>query len=125
MTLIEKLTDEEVDEMIPETDVDDTQCSEQLADVSAQIADSGSCHSTPQGRIPERAVAQIVNMSRHTQWWRLSSQILSPHAASGANAQDAAKSVSRQDPVKQPEIIRKTVQRKNPNIHEIDDQSGE
>ena len=40
MKLIEKLTDEEVDEMIPETDVDDTQCSKQLADVSVpQIAD--------------------------------------------------------------------------------------
>ena len=40
MKLIEKLTDEEVDEMIPQTDVDDTQCSEQLADVSVpQIAD--------------------------------------------------------------------------------------
>ena len=32
MKLIEKLTDEEVDEMIPETDVDDTQCSEQIVD---------------------------------------------------------------------------------------------
>ena len=40
MKLIEKLTDDEVDEIIPETDVDDTQCSEQLADVLvAQIAD--------------------------------------------------------------------------------------
>ena len=34
MKLIEKLTDEEVNEMILETNVDDTQCSEQLADVS-------------------------------------------------------------------------------------------
>ena len=40
MKLIEKLTDEEVDEMIPETDVDDTQCSEQIVDVPVpQIAD--------------------------------------------------------------------------------------
>ena len=40
MKLIEKLTDEEVDEMILETDVDDTQCSEQLAHVPIpQIAD--------------------------------------------------------------------------------------
>ena len=40
MELIEKITDGEVDEMIPETDVDDTQCSEQRADVSVpQIAD--------------------------------------------------------------------------------------
>ena len=46
MELHEKLTDEEVDEMILETDVDDTQCSEQIVDVP---------------------VPQIVNMSRHTQ----------------------------------------------------------
>ena len=40
MKLIEKLTDEEVEEMIPEIDVDDTQCSEQIVDVSVpQIAD--------------------------------------------------------------------------------------
>ena len=41
MKLIEKLTDEEVDEMIPETDVDDTQqCSEQIVDVPVpQIAE--------------------------------------------------------------------------------------
>ena len=35
-----KLTDEEVDELIPETDVDDTQCSEQIVDAPVpQIAD--------------------------------------------------------------------------------------
>ena len=33
MKLIEKLTDEEVDDMILETDVDDTQSSEQIVDV--------------------------------------------------------------------------------------------
>ena len=33
MKLIERLTDEEVDEMILETDVDDTQCSEQIVEV--------------------------------------------------------------------------------------------
>ena len=39
MKLIEKLTDEEVDEWILETDVDDTQCSEQIVDVPVpQIA---------------------------------------------------------------------------------------
>ena len=39
MKLLGKLTDEEVDEMILETDVDDTQCSEQIVDVPApQIA---------------------------------------------------------------------------------------
>ena len=40
MKLIEKLTDEEVDEMIPETDVDDTHCLEQIVDVPVhQIAE--------------------------------------------------------------------------------------
>ena len=40
MKLIEKLTGEEVDEMILETDVDDTQCSEQIVAVPVpQIAD--------------------------------------------------------------------------------------
>ena len=33
MNLLEKLTDEEVDEMILETDVDETHCPQQLADV--------------------------------------------------------------------------------------------
>ena len=41
MKVIEKLTDEEVDELIPETDVDDTQCSEQIVNVPVpQIADT-------------------------------------------------------------------------------------
>ena len=40
MKLLEKLKDEEVDEMILETDVDDTQCSEQIVDVPVpQIAE--------------------------------------------------------------------------------------
>ena len=40
MKLIEKLTDEEVDELILEIDVDDTQCSEQIVDVPVpQIAE--------------------------------------------------------------------------------------
>ena len=40
MKLTEKLTDEEVDEMILETDVHDTQCSEQIVDVPVpRIAD--------------------------------------------------------------------------------------
>ena len=41
MKLIEKLTDEEVDEMILETDVDETQFSEQIVDVPVpQIAET-------------------------------------------------------------------------------------
>ena len=40
MKLLEKLIDEEVDEMILETDVDDKQCSEQIVDVPVpQIAE--------------------------------------------------------------------------------------
>ena len=40
MKLLEKLTDEEVDEMILVTEVDDSQCSEQIVDVPVpQIAD--------------------------------------------------------------------------------------
>ena len=40
MKLLEKLTDEEVDEMILETDIDDTQCSEQIVDVPVpQVAE--------------------------------------------------------------------------------------
>ena len=40
MKLLEKLTDEEVDVMMLETDVDDTQCSEQIVDVPVpQIAE--------------------------------------------------------------------------------------
>ena len=45
MKPIEKLTDEEFDEMILETDADETQCSEQIVDLPVpQIAerDSGS-----------------------------------------------------------------------------------
>ena len=57
MKLLEKLTDEEVDEMILETDVDDTQCSEQIVDVPvAQIAERivEVVTNIPRGRIPER-----------------------------------------------------------------------
>ena len=50
--------DEEVDEMIPETDVDDTQCSEQIVGhTTVEVV-----HNTPLQRIPERIVAQIVDM---------------------------------------------------------------
>ena len=67
MKVTEKLTDEEVDEMILETDADETHCPQQLFDVPVhQTADSGSCHSIPQERIMERIVVQIVNMSEHT-----------------------------------------------------------
>ena len=100
MKLTEKLTDEEVDEMILETDVDDTQCSEQIVDVPSsqdRRKNGGNYHSTPREQIPERVVARIVNMSElHTQSggedrdrFSVSQQV--------ANAQDA-KVVSRHDP---------------------------
>ena len=47
MKLIDKLTDEDVDEMISETDADDTQCSEQIVDV-------------PVPRITDRIVAVVT-----------------------------------------------------------------
>ena len=57
----------------------------------------GSCDNIPRERIPERVIAQTVNMSGHTyKWWRRSSNILNlPFQV--ANAQDA-KIVSRHDP---------------------------
>ena len=68
MKLLEKLTDEEVDEMILKTEIDDTQCSEQIVDVPVpdRRQNRGNCHSIPQERIPERVVVQSVNMSGHT-----------------------------------------------------------
>ena len=92
MKLIEKLIVEEVGEMILETGVDDTRCSEQIVAV-------------PVPRIAERIVAVVTRTSRcsdrqrvrtHTRWWSKSSKILNlPQQV--ANAQDA-KMVSRHDP---------------------------
>ena len=112
MKLIEKVTDEEVDGMIPETDVDDTQCSEQLVDVSVpQIADRivevvTALHGSESHNEPSHRLSTCRD--RHTVWWRTSVKILSP-PQQVANAQDAKK---------QSEIIKKTVQQKNPIIHE-------
>ena len=67
MKVTEKLTDEEVDEMILETDAHEIYCPQQLFDVPVpQPADSGSCHTIRQERILERIVVEIVNMSEHT-----------------------------------------------------------
>ena len=58
-----------VDEMMLETDDDETHCLQQLADLfrsSDRRQNRGSCHSIPRERIPERIIAQIVNMSEHT-----------------------------------------------------------
>ena len=50
----------------------------------------GSCHTIPLERIPERIVAQIVNVSEHThtKWWRRSSKIHNL-TQQVANTQDA------------------------------------
>ena len=100
MKLIEKITDEEVDEMILETDVDETHCPQQLFDVPVpQIAE----------RIVEVVTAfhgsesQNESLHRsstcqdaHTKWWRRSSKILNL-TQQVANALDA-KIISRHDP---------------------------
>ena len=62
MKLIEKLADKEMDEMILETDVDETHCPQRFADVPVP-----QNRGIPRERIPERVVIQIVNMSVHTQ----------------------------------------------------------
>ena len=86
MKLIEKLTDEEVDEMILETDADETHCLQQLFDVPApQIAE----------RIVEVVTAfhgsesQNESLHRASKILKLTQQV--------ANAQDA-KIASRHDP---------------------------
>ena len=91
----EKLTDEavKVDEMILETDVDETHCPQQLVDVPVpQIAQRivevvTAFHGSES---QERVVAQIVNMvlTTHTKWWRRSSKIFNL-TQQVANAQDA------------------------------------
>ena len=75
MKLIEKLTDEEVDEMILET-----------VEVVTALHGSES----------QNEPSHRSSTCRHTQWWRRSSKTLSP-PQQVANAQDA-KIVSRQDP---------------------------
>ena len=99
MKLLEKLIDEEVDEMILETDVDDTQCSEQIVDVPvSQIAE----------RIVEVVTAfhgsdsqnESLNRSstcQDTQSGGEDRQKFSNLPQQVANAQDA-KIVSRHDP---------------------------
>ena len=73
MKLIEKLTDEEVDEMILETDVDDTQCSEQIVDVpvlqiAERIVEVVSWHSTGANpRTSHCTDRQHVRTHTHTQ----------------------------------------------------------
>ena len=67
MKLLEKLTDEDVDEMFLKTDQVDTQCSERSWTYQFLRSQRGSCPSIPRERIPERVVEQIVNMSGHTQ----------------------------------------------------------
>ena len=74
MKLIDKLTDEEVDEMILETDVDDTQCSEQIVDVPVpQIADRNvevviALHGSESQNEPSHRSSTCRDT--HTKWWR-------------------------------------------------------
>ena len=94
MKLVEKVTDAEVDEMIPETDVDDTQCSEHRADVSVpQIADR---------------IVEVVTALRWSE-----SQNEPSHRSS--TCRETNKRFSAR---KQSEIIKKTVQRKSPIIRQ-------
>ena len=139
MKLTEKLTDEDVDEMILETDVDDTVLWADRGRTSSsdRRQNRGSCHSIPQERIPERVVVQIVNMSEHTHvdggnrqrfstsrsklrtrsMRRLSQARIQQRTSEQAvnkHVQQVVNSVE----VTQSEIIMTTVQRKNPIIHE-------
>ena len=143
MKLAEKLTDEEVDEMIPETDVDDTQCSEQIVDVPVpQIADrivevgtafhksesqneslcrSSTCHDThthtPSGGEDRQKLSisrsqlrthRMGRLSQDTIQQRTGEQLVNKHVQQVVNSVD----------VRLSEIVKKTVQRKNPIIHE-------
>ena len=101
MKLFEELTDKEVDEMILETDVDDTQCSEQIVDVylvpqiAERIVEVVTAFHTSESQ-NESLHRSSTCQDTHTKWWRRSSKILNlPQQV--ANAQDA-KIVSRHDP---------------------------
>ena len=100
MKLIEKLTDEEVDEMILETDVDETHCSQQLFDVPVpQIVERivevvTAFHGSESQN--ESLYRSSTCQDTYTKWWRRSPKILNL-SQQVANAQDA-KIVSRHDP---------------------------
>ena len=74
-----ELTDEEVDGMILEIDVDDTQCSEQIVDVLVpQIAERIVGNVTAfHERIPRTSHrTDRQHVDTHTKWWGTSSKIL-------------------------------------------------
>ena len=128
MQLLERLTNEEVDEMILETDVDETHCPQRLVDVPVpQIAERiVTFHGSESGNVSLHRSSTCHDT--HAMWWRRSSKILNlPQQV--ANSQDA-KIVSRHDPavnsleLKQSKIIKNTVLSKNP-IDPAQDQSGE
>ena len=112
MKLLEKFTDEEVDEMILETDVDDTQCSEQIA---VPVPDTH--------KVVEKIVKdfQISRSKLRTHRMRRLSQ--------GTTQQGTSEQVVNSVEVKQSEIIKNTVQRKNPivqqKINQVSKQKGE
>ena len=130
MKLIKKRTDEEVDEMILETDVDDTQCSEQLFDVPVpHIAErivevvtafhrsesqneslhrSSTCQDTHKsgGEDPQRF--SISRSKLRTHRMRKLSQSTTQQREQVVNSVE----------VKQSEIIKKTVQRISPIVQQ-------
>ena len=90
MKLFEKLTDEEVGDM--ETDVDDTQCSEQIVDSSSdqRIVDVDTALHRSESQ-NESLYKSSTRQDTHTKWWRRSSKIRNL-------LQQVAKIVSRHDP---------------------------
>ena len=96
-----KLTDEELDEMILETDVDDTQCTEQIVDVPVpQIADRivevvTTFHRTESHNEPLHRSSTCQNTRTHKVMEKIVKD--SQSLTASLNAQDA-KVVSRHDP---------------------------
>ena len=77
MKLIEKLTDENVDEMILETDVDDTQCSEQIVDVPVPQSQKESW------KLPQHSTRTNPRTSRYTD----RQHVRTTHKSSGEDRQ--------------------------------------
>ena len=144
MKLLEKHTDEEVDEMILETDADDTQCSEQIVDVPVpQIAErivevgtanprTSRCTDRQRVRTHTKVMEKIVKdssgklrthrmrrLSQDTIQQRTGEQVVNKHVQQVVNSVE----------VKQSKIIKNMGQRKNPVIHEkinqVSKQQGE
>ena len=148
--VIEKLTDEEVDEMILETDVDDTQCSEQIVHVPGpQIAErivevvkafhrseslnvslyrSSTCQYT-QSDGEDRQRFSISRSKLRTHRMRRLSQDTMQQRTGEQVVNKHVQQVVNLVEVKQSETIKNTVQRKNPivqqKINRVSKQKGE